>query len=72
MSPDARRYVLALAQDAKRARATEGTLVVDELPGVVLIETDLAVATKLAREGEYVGVYASLADAHRAFSLFHR
>jgi hypothetical protein len=65
------RYVLALADDANRAMATEGTVVIDQLPGVVLIEADLRVASKLARDGEYVGVYRSLSDAHRAFALFH-
>jgi hypothetical protein len=65
-----RRYVLALADDAVRATRTEGTVVIDQLPGVVLVEADVAVATRLAREGEYVGVYTSLPDAHRAFSLF--
>jgi hypothetical protein len=28
------------------------------------------VATRLAEEGEYVGLYRSLSDAHRAFALF--
>jgi hypothetical protein len=65
-----KRYVLALADDAERAITTEGTIVIDQLPGVVLVETDLAVASRLAREGEYVGVYSSLMDAHRAFALF--
>jgi hypothetical protein len=64
------RYVLALAADAARVRSAEGALVIDELPGVVLVEAGLDVAKALAREGEYVGVYTSLAAAHRAFALF--
>jgi hypothetical protein len=64
------RYVLALAGDAERAITTEGTIVIDQLPGVVLVEADLVVARRLARQGEYVGVYSSLSDAHRAFALF--
>jgi hypothetical protein len=67
-----RRYAIALAEDAERAIATEGTLVIDELPGVVLIEVDVAVATTLAREGQYVAVYSFLSDAHRAFAVFQR
>jgi hypothetical protein len=65
-----KRFVLALADDAERATRTQGTVVIDQLPGVVLVETDVDLATRLAREGEYVGVYTSLADAHRAFALF--
>jgi hypothetical protein len=64
------RYVLALAGDAERAISTEGTLVIDQLPGVVLVEAGLAVPSRLAKEGEYVGVYTSLSDARRAFALF--
>ncbi len=45
---------------------------IDEVPGVVLAEADITVAKRLVREGEYVGVYGSLADAYRAFSLFLR
>jgi hypothetical protein len=67
-----RKYVVALAEDVPRAIATEGTLVIDELPGVVLVEVDVDVARRLAREGQYVGVYSSLQDAHRAFALFER
>ncbi len=67
-----RRYAIALAEDAERAIATEGTLVIDELAGVVLIEVDVAVATTLAREGQYVAVYSFLSDAHRAFAVFQR
>jgi hypothetical protein len=65
-----KRFVLALADDAERATRAHGTVVIDQLPGVVLVETDVAVATRLAREGEYVGIYTSLSDAHRAFALF--
>jgi hypothetical protein len=64
------RFVLALADDAVRVKQTDGTVVIDELPGVVLVEADLPIAVTLARNGEYVGVYRNLADAHRAFALF--
>jgi hypothetical protein len=68
--PTHTRYILALADDADRIRLTDGAIVIDELPGVVLAEAEVSLAKRLAREGEYVGVYASLTDAHRAFSLF--
>jgi hypothetical protein len=66
-----RRFVVALAEDVQRAVEQEGTLVIDEIPGVVLLEADLSIATKLAHEGQYVGVYSSLEAAHRVFALFH-
>jgi hypothetical protein len=46
-----RRYVLALAEDAERAIQAEGTLVIDQVPGVVLIEADVAIATKAGQRG---------------------
>jgi hypothetical protein len=70
--PTGTRWVLALADDAERLRQTDGVLLVDELPGVTLGEADVLLAKKLARDGEYVGVYASLEQAYRAFSLFQR
>jgi len=64
------RYIVALADDADRVRLTEGILLIDELPGVVLAEAEASVARRLAEVGEYVGVYTNITDAHRAFSLF--
>lgn len=64
------RYIVALADDADRVRLTEGILLIDELPGVVLAEAEASVARRLAEVGEYVGVYTNVTDAHRAFSLF--
>ena len=64
------RYIVALADDADRVRLTEGTVVIDELPGVVLAEAEASLAKRIAGEGEYVGVYTDIVDAHRAFSLF--
>jgi hypothetical protein len=62
--------VLALADDADRVRLTDGAVLIDELPGVVLAEAEVSLAKRLAGEGEYVGVYVRLEDAHRAFTLF--
>jgi hypothetical protein len=61
---------VALAEDVEPAIGHEGTVVIDRIPGLVLIEADLAIATKLAHEGQYVGVYSSLEAANRAFALF--
>jgi dienelactone hydrolase len=66
----ATRFVLALAEDADRVRLRADVVVIDEIPGVVLAEAERAVAADLAKAGEYVAVYTSLADAHRAFALF--
>jgi hypothetical protein len=70
--PGGTRWVLALADDAEGVKTTPGVSLVDEAPGVVLAEADIALAKRLARDGEYVGVYSSFADAYRAFSLFLR
>jgi len=70
--PTGTRWVLALAEDAERIKVANDVLLIDELPGVVLAEADIVLAKRLAREGEYVGVYSSLDDAYRAFALFER
>jgi hypothetical protein len=64
------RFVLALADDAERVRLRDDVVVIDEIRGVILAEAELRVAAELAKAGEYVAVYRSLADAHRAFALF--
>jgi hypothetical protein len=68
---DRTRYVLALGDDAARVRDADGTAVVLEVDRVVLVEADIQIAVDLAREGEYVHVFSSPHDAHRAFALFH-
>jgi hypothetical protein len=64
------RFILALADDADRVRLRDDVVVIDEMPGVILAEADRAVAAELAKAGDYVALYTSLADAHRAFALF--
>ena len=60
-----RRYVVALAEDAEGAIASDGTTVIERTPGIVLLEVETAVAAKLAREGQHVAVYTFLNDARR-------
>jgi hypothetical protein len=64
------RYVLALGEDARVVENTDGTALIERLPGVVLVEADVTLANGLAAGAEYVHVYSSFIDAHRAFSLF--
>lgn len=64
------RFVVALADDADRVRMRDDVAMIDELPGVILAEVELAIAVELARTGEFVAIYTSLADAYRAFALF--
>lgn len=72
MDANGTRYVLALGEDARVAETADGTAIIERLPGVVLVEADATLARALAARGEYVHVYSSPEDAHRAFLLFDR
>jgi hypothetical protein len=46
--------------------------IIERSPGVVLVEADAGRASALVAGGEYVHIYRSPADAHRAFALFEQ
>jgi hypothetical protein len=64
------RYVLAIGEDALVVEAADGTAIIERSPGVVLVEADASLAATLSDRGEYVHVFSSAEDAHRAFALF--
>lgn len=66
------RYVLAIGEDAPVVESAEGVAIIERSPGVVLVEADAGRASALVAGGEYVHIYRSPADAHRAFVLFEQ
>lgn len=70
MGTRGRRFVLALGDDADRVEHAEGTAVIERLPLVVLVETDVETAQELTQDGEYVHVYNSPHDALLVLELF--
>lgn len=67
-----RRYLLALGEDADRVTNAPGVSVLRRVRNVVVVETGIAQAVRLAHEGEYVHVYRSSTEALRALSVFER
>jgi hypothetical protein len=72
MNANDTRYVLAIGEDAPVVESAEGVAIIERSPGVVLVEADAGRARALAAGGEYVHIYRSPADAHRAFALFEQ